>query len=385
VERLLLAKEGMRAGRDYEIMRYVDDYFIFLSDAKNSQRVEELLASQLSEFRLHLNDHKQREFDTPLHKHVSVAKLRIRESLERRTDCTINLEAENPNANLYFSSSKAILDYKATLINTELEPGDIANSYLYEVGRRVSATTKKYRKYMDLVRAEGDAKKLASAQTALVSYLVSNLDTAMFIYAGAQSVSHSIKVTRLIVGALKELEDNHLGPLQIQSFKDKALREIEAQLTAVRDEAEFGVHTLLLADCLIYLNPNVAESQLLEILSRRGVEPDELDAFGVLTFLRRYGERTERSPLKTSLLKRARALVDLGASDRKFNAARVILRMSLAAMPGLSETEVKEATGLSGGKVKALMKSKLRPSLFAWNASDDYHQRLQLKIAQMVY
>lgn len=384
VERLL-AEKGMQAGHDYEIMRYVDDYFIFLSDAKESQRVEELLASQLSEFRLHLNDHKQHEFDTPLRSHMSVAKLRIRENLKSRTDCTIDQESERPKANLYFSSSKAILDYKATLIDSELEHGEIANSYLYEIGRRVSKTIRKYQKHLDRVHAEGDAKMLASAQAALVTYLVSNLDTAIFVYAGAPSVSHSVKVTRLIVSALKTMEDNDFSFLQIQAFKDKMLREIEAQLAAVRDESEFGVHTLLLADCLIYMNPGIDENRLSEILSRRGVEVRELDAFGVLTFLRRFSQEASSSPLKTSLLVRARQLVDLGEADQKFNAARVILRMSLLSMPGLSELELREATGLSGGKVKTLRRSKAHPSLFAWNASDDYHERLQLKIAQMVY
>ena len=384
VERLL-AQKGMRAGHDYEIMRYVDDYFIFLTDAKKSQEVEELLASQLSEFRLHLNDHKQHEFDTPLRSHMSVAKLRIRENLESRTECTVNLESEQPQANLYFASSKAILDYKSTLIDSGLEHGEIANSYLYEIGRRVTKTVKKYRKHLERVRADGDEKKLVSAQTALVTYLVSNLDTAIFIYAGAPSVSHSVKITRLIVSALKELEDNNFGFLQIQSFKDKVLRELEAQLAAVRDESEFGVHTLLLVDCLIYMNPDIDEIHLLEILKRRGVEVSDLDAFGVLTFLRRFAERPDGSELKSRLLTRAREVVDLGATDQKFNAARVILRMSLPTLPGLTEAEVRMATDLSAGRARTLMKSKVHPSPFAWNASDDYHERLQLKTAQMVY
>ncbi len=384
VERLL-AQKGMRVGDDYEVMRYVDDYFVFLSDAKNSQLVEEVLASQLSEFRLHLNDQKQREFDTPLRSHMSVAKLRIRENLKSRTDCTIDAESEEPKANLYFSSSKAILDYKATLIDSELEHGEIANSYLYELSRRVSKTVKRYRKHLERVRAEGDAKKLTSAQTALVSYLVSNLDTALFVYAGAPSVSHSLKVTRLIVSALKELEDNDFGFLQVQSFKDKVLREIEAQLAAVRDESEFGVHTLLLVDCLIYMNPGIDEDHLQEIMSRRGANVGDLDAFGVMTFLRKFGRGSGSSALKASLLARAREIVDLGESEKRLNAERVILRMSLPAMPGLTETEVKNATGISGRRVKVLMRSKINPSLFAWNASDDYHERLQLKIAQMVY
>ncbi|MFZ1382131.1 MAG: antiviral reverse transcriptase Drt3b [Scrofimicrobium sp.] len=385
VERLLLKEEDMRAGHDYEIMRYVDDYFIFLADARKSHKVEEILAAQLGEFKLHLNDHKQHEFDTPLRSHMSVAKLRIRENLKLRTDCDIDLEADTPKANLFFSSSKAILDYKATLIDSELEHGEIANSYLYELGRRVAKTIKKYRKHLEHVRLEGDVRKLASAQTALVNYLVSNLDVALFVYAGAPSVSHSVKVTRLIVTALKELEDNGLGLLQVHSFQDKVLREIEAQLAAVRDESEFGVHTLLLVDCLIYMKPDIDESRLSDILQRRNINVDKLDAFGVLTFLRRYAGSFDRSELKSELLARAREIIRLGETDQRLHAARVMLRLSITTMPGLTSDEIRDVTGLSNSKVKALMKSNTQPSLFAWNASDNYHERLQLKIAQMVY
>jgi hypothetical protein len=381
-----LADKGKVAGRDYEIMRYVDDYFVFLANSKDSSLVEEVLARNLADFKLHLNDHKQHEFDTPLKSHMSVAKLRLRENLKARTVCEVDLEGDIPHGRIHLSAREAILDYKATLIDSDLDHGEVANSYLYALTRRVSETVKTYRKYLAAVREHGDPKKLTAAQTQLTGYLVANLDVALFVYAGAPSVSHSLKVTRLVVALLKELQDSGAGLLQIQSFRDKVFRELEAQLAAVRDESAFGVHTLLLVDCLIFMNPEISEDKLLGILERRGVGVHELDAFGVLTFLRRFAVDHERdSRLKKDLLLRARALVDRGASDPRHNAERVILRLSLPSMPGLTVSDLRNAADLSKQKAETLRRHRNAPSLFAWNANENYYERLQLKIAQMVY
>lgn len=381
-----LAEKDKIAGRDYEIMRYVDDYFVFLANAKDSSLFEEVLGSNLAEFKLHLNDHKQHEFDTPLKSHMSVAKLRLRENLKIRTQCEIDLEGDTPKGRLYFPASKAILDYKATLIDSDLDHGEVANSFLYALTRQVSKTVKAYGKFLAAVRVSGEKKAISSAQSQLTSYLIANLEVALFVYAGAPSVSHSLKITRLVVALSKELQDSGVGLLQMQSFRDKVYREIEAQLAAVRDESAFGVHTLLLVDCLIFMNPEIAEEKLLAILLRRGLNVESLDAFGVLTFLRRFTTaHNPSSPLKESLLGRARKLIDRGASDQRYNAERVILRLCLPSMPGLTTRELRDAADLSKQKAEALQKCKNSPSLFAWNASDDYHERLQLKIAQMVY
>jgi len=382
-----LEKKGLLRGTHYEIMRYVDDYFVFLADPQNTELVEEILTAQLAIFKLHLNDQKQHHFDTPLASHMSVAKVRMREALAHRTHCEYGSEEEPLKANLYFSAKQAILDYKALLIDTELKHGELANSYLYELGRRRDKTVRKYRDYLKHVSEAGDQKALHGAHVLLVRYLVEVLDVAIFIYSGAPSVSHGVKLNRMVAASLGELELNKFGTLETRQFRDRVCREIIAQLTAVKDERSFGVHTLLLLDCLIYLNPKVPEDTLLAILDRRGTQVEDLDAFGVLTLLRRFSEPRATSDFKARLLQRAKSLIERGKDHQEDQTARAILLLSLPTFPGAWPNEVANVMGdnYSLSKVLSLQSSKQDPSMFSWNASDNYYERLLLKSAQFVY
>jgi hypothetical protein len=382
-----LEKKCLSRGTHYEIMRYVDDYFVFLADAQNTERVEEILSAQLAIFKLHLNEEKQHHFDTPLASHMSVAKVRMREALKQRTECDYDFEEEPLKANLYFSAKQAILDYKALMIDTELKHGELANSYLYELGRRRDKTVRRYRKYLKHVADIGNHKALHRAQVLLVRYLVEVLDVAVFIYSGAPSVSHSVKLTRMVAASLGELELNKFGTLETRQFRDRVCREIIAQLTAVNDERSFGVHTLLLLDCLIYLDPEVPEDTLLAILDRRGTRVDDLDAFGVLTLLRRFSDPRTTSDLKAQLLLRAKSLVARGKVHQEDQTARAILLLSLPTFPGAWPKEIANSMGdnYSLSKVLSLQSSRQEPSMFSWNASENYYERLLLKSAQFVY
>lgn len=386
VERELM-QEGLVRGAHYEIMRYVDDYFVFLANPQKAHRVEEILAVQLAVFKLHLNEQKQRHFDTPLQSHMSVAKVRIREDLKRRTEYEHDPAVEPTKAKLYFSARKAILDYKALLIDTELEHGELANSYLYELGRRRDKTVRKFRRHLSAVVEAGDAKEISAARLLLVKYLVGMLDVAIFIYSGAPSVSHSVKLTRMVAASLGELEVNRFGTLETHQFRDRVRQEIIAQLAAVQDEASFGAHTLLLIDCLIFVDPEFSEDTLLSLLARRGKGVDDLDAFGVLTLLRRFQDPHVLSPLKKQLLDRARYLIQLGKDSRTDETARAILLLSLPTFPGASPRELAKVMGdgYSVQKLLRLRQSRWEPSMFSWNASDNYYERLLLKSAQFVY
>jgi hypothetical protein len=318
---------------------------------------------------------------------MSVAKVRIREALKQRTNFEYDITQEPPKVNLYFSAKQAILDYKALLIDTELKHGELANSYLYELGRRRDKTVRLYRKYLQHVSEVGDHKALHAAQVLLVRYLVEVLDVAVFIYSGAPSVSHSVKLTRMVASSLGELEFNKFGTLETRRFRDRVCREIIAQLTAVNDERSFGVHTLLLLDCLTYLDPEVPEETLLAILDRRGTRVDDLDAFGVLTLLRRFSDPGTTSDLKVRLLGRAKSLITRGKDHQEDQTARAILLLSLPTFPGAWPKEIADAMGdgYSLSKVVSLRSSRQEPSMFSWNASENYYERLLLKSAQFVY
>ena len=382
-----LATAGFIHGTHYEIMRYVDDYFVFLADPNQANRVDDIISAQLATFKLHLNEQKQRHFDTPLQSHMSVAKVRIREDLERRTYYEVDTESDFGEVSLYFSSSKAILDYKSLLIDTGLAHGELANSYLYELGRRRDKTVRRFRTFLGRLAIDGDAKAVHSARLCLIRYLVATLDVAIFIYSGAPSVSHGVKLTRMVAASIGELQANDFGMLEAFQFRDRVEREIVAQLYATHDEASFGAHTLLLIDCLIFVNPRISEQVLTSILQRREKCVHDLDAFGVLTMLRRFLDPLLPSPMKTALLDRARALIDEGKNAREGETARAILLLSLPTFPGASAKEIATVmgTGFSENAVRRMRGSKRDSSMFSWDASECYYERLVLKTTQFVY
>lgn len=382
-----LTHQGLNRGVHYEIMRYVDDYFVFLADPQRSDLVEEVLAAQLAIFKLHLNDEKQFKYDTPLASHMSVAKNRMKTDLRARTKLVFAPEDNDLAIDFFFSAKKAILDYKALLIDTELKHGELANSYLYELGQRRDATVVQYRTYLERAQKSGDRRAAHRARLLLVKYLAEVVDVAIFIYSGAPSVSHSIKLTRMVAACIGELELQKFGMLDVSHFQGHVRREIIAQLSAIRDESSFGAHTLFLLDCLIYLDPEISDETITSILERRGTEVADLDAFGVLTLLRRYSEPTTSSDLKNALLSRAGRLVERGKQHQEDETARAILLLSLPTFPGASVIEIAKAMGpgYSATCVEKLRGDRHGASMFSWNASENYYERLLLKSAQFVY
>jgi hypothetical protein len=382
-----LAVEGLVRGTHYEIMRYVDDYFVFLADARNVHTADEVLSSELAAFKLHLNEQKQRHFETPLQSHMSVAKVRIREDLKRRTQCEIDAGPDGAADKLYFSARKAILDYKSLLIDSGLEHGELANSYLYELGRRRDKTVRKFRQSLSKAIESEIAVDIEHARKLLVRYLVAVLDVAVFIYSGAPSVSHSVKLARMLAASIGELELGEFGLLDRYQFRDRVRRELVAQLNAVHDESSFGAHTLLLIDCLLFVDPEISEAVLRSILTRRKRGINDLDAFGVLTFLRRFQSNDELSPLKSELLDRARELIEFGRVNQEGETERAILLLSLPTFPGATTARIAKAMGDGYSKqaVERMRSAKREPAMFSWNASDNYYERLLLKSAQSVY
>ena len=379
-----LRQKGMRSGSHYEIMRYVDDYFVFLSDPRKAPMVEEVLSSHLSTFKLHLNDQKQRHFSTPLQSHMSVAKMRIREDLRRR-NVVGDLDADG--VHLHLSAFNVILDYKSMLIDTQLEHAELANSYLYELSRRRDKTVLKFRKQLIELRATGRDRELSLAMKLLVKYLAATVDVGVFVYSGAPSVSHAIKLARLIASSLRELEVAEVSLLLRRHFCDKIEREVLSQLRAARDEDSFGAHTLLLIDCLIFVNPKIDEAVIADLLMRRDVEISSLNAFGVLTLLRRFTDGDRTSPMRAALLSRAKDLINLGATRREHETERAILLLSLPSLPGVGVTDMAKVLGdaVSRREMTILSADESGPAMFSWDASKYYYERLLLKSAQSVY
>lgn len=74
---ILYEKYGIFHKKDYEIMRYVDDYFIFFNDDRKKDIILTELKRYLRDYKLDLNSSKTELFEKPFLTSLSIAKFRI--------------------------------------------------------------------------------------------------------------------------------------------------------------------------------------------------------------------------------------------------------------------------------------------------------------------
>jgi len=383
LERELADEHNLVHGVDYEIKRYVDDYFIFLANIGHGDKIRDTLEKHLTHFKLHLNDKKTETLHTPLQSHLSIAKYRVLKNLNELTICDITLE-DDIKGTLYFSSDKALIEYKSALLDSSLDHGELANFYLYSLEQVTKKATKKYLKYIQKIETPGFESKSRLAKSNLAKYLMSVIDVAFFVYAGAPSASHSIKLARIIVSAIDTLKTARISYIELTSFTGKIEVELKSQLIAVRDEKDFGLHTLNIIDCLTYLGVGMNSDEIEAVLKRRGVSMQQLDTLSVLTLMRHCGSRAEAVTFHEKLAIRAQNIIQLGLVDPKYETERAILQLSIFGNTGLTNNDLQKITKFSAGTVNLLRDSNLN-LLFDWSINDSYHERLLLKSARAVY
>ncbi|MBV1781388.1 hypothetical protein KRR55_19995, partial [Paeniglutamicibacter sp. ABSL32-1] len=245
-------------------------------------------------------------------------------------------------------------------------------------------TCSEFQNYLGHLSKQGLLAQQKAGTSTLAKYLVSVMDVAFFVYSGSPSVSHSMKLSQIIVGSIRELELAGLSHLELSSYKDKIRRELLAQLMAIRDERSFGLHTLNLLDCLVHMGAHLTSEALDGLLEKRQIGDGDLDAFALLTLIRSCGSRSEAAVFRTRCLRRVESLVKQGKTQPDYETQRAILLLSIPASPDLTNKEVVRATGLTADEVKA-MRSSRSASLFAWDSDKHYHERLLLKASRMVY
>lgn len=73
-----LRTAGLYAKRDYDVRRYVDDYFVFATNRECGAKVQAAYREALEEYKLYINDKKTFTYDTPMITGLTIAKIRIR-------------------------------------------------------------------------------------------------------------------------------------------------------------------------------------------------------------------------------------------------------------------------------------------------------------------
>jgi hypothetical protein len=190
-------ENNLRHKVDYEIFRYVDDYFIFYNSENTKDKILEFLQINLKTHKLHLNTSKQVIYKKPIITEISIAKDRIANLLEKSIEYNVeDFEQRDSSDNLvrskkgsiHINSKKMITQFKLIIKECNVEYKDMLNYTLAIIDRKCKAILKKHHSVDQKLRPEKQ----------LIQAIVGILDFVFFIYSVSPRVNTTIKLCRIL-------------------------------------------------------------------------------------------------------------------------------------------------------------------------------------------
>lgn len=203
VETTLRENEGLKHKVDYEIFRYVDDYFVFYNHEGTKDKILEHFRLQLKEFKLYLNDSKTVLYEKPIITEITIAKQKITELLSKylayKIDVQYNSNESNDNSegveesgektgSIYISSNKLISKFKTIIKETGIEYRDILNYTLSLIERKVSK----------IIEIHQGLEYKKDTEKAFTKAILEILDFTFFIYSVSPRVNTTLKLCRIL-------------------------------------------------------------------------------------------------------------------------------------------------------------------------------------------
>ncbi len=177
---------------DYEIFRYVDDYFIFYNEEEDKDKITETLQHALKEYKLYLNSAKAVTYDKPLITEISMAKQKIAGLLEEKINYRMPKEEGDGEkiikGSVHINSDKLITRFKTIIKECNVSYKDMLNYSLATVENKSDEILKKY----------SQTEPEDQPQRQMIQAIISILDFVFFIYSVSPKVNTTIRLCRII-------------------------------------------------------------------------------------------------------------------------------------------------------------------------------------------
>lgn len=139
-----LHRKGYKYKEDYDIYRYVDDFFVFYNDDKIKSEILSLYKIKLQEYNLFFNDSKTKILPKPIITNITVAKEEIRKLIEHSMIFQFYDSKIKSQIGLkYYTAKDIITNYKAILSKTETSYKDLQNYFLAIIFNKLKSLIKK--------------------------------------------------------------------------------------------------------------------------------------------------------------------------------------------------------------------------------------------------
>lgn len=349
LQRRLLKDHNMKHKVNYEIFRYVDDFFVFHNNVEQAQLIERYLSVILREYKLNLNSDKALILEKPIITDLTIAKSRVhnlltdkinKEYIEKsfeNSDEKIEIFSPKVNAN------KLIIEFKTILKETNTTYKENLNYTFAAIEKAFESINSKFLKN----RKELEKKNINERpdEQTLIDALMGLLEFSFFIYSSAQRVNFTVRLTRSICVVVDALNEMAIGDdLKNQFFKfahDNIIRTLKFNHLEKYREVE----TLYLILALKKLGKNY-RIELSTLANYFGFSKNDsgeyqatlpLNIFSVTVLLLLIRNISRYQPLKVALEKHLIEKFSSKSAYTKKDAELMMLYLDIITCPFVSE------------------------------------------------
>lgn len=146
----LLYTEGYIHKKDYEIYRYVDDYFLFYDDEIIKNKIIDIFKHKLKEYNLFISETKSISYSKPIITDLTIAKTKITDLINEELSYKFtDIKDDNGKKkewNIHLKSENIITKFKIIIKESNIEYKDIMNYTIAIIEKRVISLVDKFEK-----------------------------------------------------------------------------------------------------------------------------------------------------------------------------------------------------------------------------------------------
>ena len=358
-----LMEKGLRLKKDYEIYRYVDDYFIFYNEPTVLADLRAILIESLHEFKLRFGSDKNGEFNCPVITDITRAKIRIDELIDdnlavaayrthlrkvevddtekdRVRHTEDNEEERNPaqekideavvnKDQLRLNANEFNARFKDIVASTGVAYTDVLNYTLMRIGIKTETLLKDFDKEFKILsmaeeQTEAVVKQKCRKERMLVNYLQELIDVVFFLYARSKKVNTTLKAIIALNSILDYVQSDYHYPKEASRMskeaRDVVMKKIRDEIALLFQTSTFSEYTQLeILYFLIvlkkmgsqYYMPKAVLNRYLSNKEEEKPKLNDLNMLSVLMLLYYWGDSAKYEMERKEVLKHVKRKFEL--------------------------------------------------------------------------
>ena len=395
VEQLLRNSEKRLINKiDYEIFRYVDDYFIFYNEKSEKNTIVDQLQHSLRNYKLYLNSSKAVLYKKPIITEITMAKKEIAKLLTSGIGFIIenNDDKKLQKGSIFVNSNSLITEFKTIIKKCGVTYMDTLNYTLSIVEHQCENVFKNFNKLTAECRSEPE----------LIQAVIGILEFVFFIYSVSPRVNTTIRLCRITQSIISFFKSDVSSPGQVELVKKQIFDNICFILKKNGSEKQTQVETLYLLIALselgreYWLEQNVLADYLGVLIGSdhsRSIPANSLNYFSITVALFYMKDKVRYKRLRNLIVKAALENFRKRSITCHKEAELVFLLFDLISCPYIDDNNKLKACILFGISNNSLASDIIqytgrqgKPQLWFTNWLDfDFGKELNAKRSQEVY